>query len=69
MPKGVMLSHQNLTANIRQTLAMGMFDDSVVMLDFLPFYHIYGMMVLLNCGMAVGGDADDAAALRSGRRR
>jgi acyl-CoA synthetase (AMP-forming)/AMP-acid ligase II len=54
MAKGVMLSHQNLTANIRQTLALDMFSDSSIMLDFLPFYHIYGMMVLLNCGMAVG---------------
>jgi acyl-CoA synthetase (AMP-forming)/AMP-acid ligase II len=54
LPKGVMLSHQNLTANIRQTLAMNMFDDKSIILDFLPFYHIYGMMVLLNCGMAVG---------------
>jgi acyl-CoA synthetase (AMP-forming)/AMP-acid ligase II len=54
LPKGVMLSHQNLTANIRQTMALGMTDESAVVLDFLPFYHIYGMMVLLNCGLAVG---------------
>jgi len=54
LPKGVMLSHQNLTANIRQTLALNMFSDTSIMLDFLPFYHIYGMMVLLNCGMAIG---------------
>lgn len=52
--KGVMLSHQNLTSNIRQTLALNMFSGDSIMLDFLPFYHIYGMMVLLNCGMAVG---------------
>ena len=55
LPKGVMLSHQNLTANIRQTLALeGMFTGNSIILDFLPFYHIYGMMVLLNCGMATG---------------
>ncbi len=54
LPKGVMLSHQNLTANVRQTMALGMTDESAVVLDFLPFYHIYGMMVLLNCGLAVG---------------
>ncbi len=54
LPKGVMLSHQNLTANIRQTIALGMTLESSVVLDFLPFYHIYGMMVLLNCGLAVG---------------
>jgi acyl-CoA synthetase (AMP-forming)/AMP-acid ligase II len=54
LPKGVMLSHQNLTANIRQTLALGMVNEGEVMLDFLPFYHIYGMMLLLNCGLAGG---------------
>ena len=54
LPKGVMLSHQNLTANIRQTMALGMTTEDAVVLDFLPFYHIYGMMVLLNCGLAVG---------------
>lgn len=54
LPKGVMLSHQNLTANIRQTIALEMMSDDAVVLDFLPFYHIYGMMVLLNCGLVVG---------------
>jgi acyl-CoA synthetase (AMP-forming)/AMP-acid ligase II len=54
LPKGVMLSHQNLTANIRQTVALNMSSESSVILDFLPFYHIYGMMILLNCGLAVG---------------
>ncbi len=54
LPKGVMLTHQNLTANIRQTLALEMTTESAVVLDFLPFYHIYGMMVLLNSGLASG---------------
>jgi acyl-CoA synthetase (AMP-forming)/AMP-acid ligase II len=54
LPKGVMLSHQNLTANIRQTLALEMMSESGIMLDFLPFFHIYGMMVLLNCGLVTG---------------
>jgi acyl-CoA synthetase (AMP-forming)/AMP-acid ligase II len=54
LPKGVMLTHQNLTANIRQTLATGVMGEDDVALDILPFYHIYGMMVLLNCGLAAG---------------
>ncbi len=54
LPKGVMLTHQNLTANIRQTMVMRMTTEEAVVLDFLPFFHIYGMMVLLNCGLVVG---------------
>jgi acyl-CoA synthetase (AMP-forming)/AMP-acid ligase II len=54
LPKGVMLTHQNLTANIRQTLATRLMTESDVTLDILPFYHIYGMAVLLNGGLAEG---------------
>jgi acyl-CoA synthetase (AMP-forming)/AMP-acid ligase II len=53
LPKGVMLSHQNLTSSIRQLIALGMASEDEVLLDFLPFYHIYGMMVL-NAGLALG---------------
>lgn len=54
LPKGVMLSHSNLAANVRQTLATGLVDSYSVLLDFLPFYHIYGMTVLMACGFAIG---------------
>ena len=54
LPKGVMLSHYNLTCNVRQTLATGMSGAYSVLLDFLPFYHIYGMIVLMACGFAAG---------------
>ena len=53
-PKGVMLSHYNLTSNVRQTLSTGMTSSYGVYLDFLPFYHIYGMIVLMACGFAAG---------------
>ncbi|WP_440710562.1 AMP-binding protein [Herbiconiux sp. YIM B11900] len=47
-PKGVMLTHRNLVANILQcsdAIPLGR-DDRV--LAVLPFFHIYGMSVLLN---------------------
>ncbi|QDE35712.1 4-coumarate--CoA ligase family protein [Microbacterium foliorum] len=47
-PKGVMLTHRNLIANVsqcRSTISLGA-DDRV--LAVLPFFHIYGMTVLLN---------------------
>ncbi|MDP9267050.1 MAG: AMP-binding protein [Acidobacteriota bacterium] len=58
LPKGVMLSHQNLVANVYQfirpnELASPTPDD--VTLCFLPLYHIYGLNVLLNPVLALGG--------------
>ncbi len=54
LPKGVMLTHFNLTSNIRQLLATGAITTYSALLDFLPFYHIYGMIILMNGGLAAG---------------
>ena len=51
VPKGVMLTHRNLVANVAQcrpTIGLGA-DDRV--LAVLPFFHIYGMTVLLNLAL------------------
>ncbi len=53
-PKGVMLSHHNLTSNVRQTLGAGLIDRYSMMVNFLPFFHIYGMAVLMLPGVAAG---------------
>ncbi|PUB24406.1 4-coumarate--CoA ligase [Promicromonospora sp. AC04] len=49
-PKGVMLTHTNLVANVAQSLAIGVGPDDVVPC-VLPFFHIYGMTVLLNLAL------------------
>ena len=50
-PKGVMLTHRNLVANVAQIRPLhGMVADDVV-LAVLPFFHIYGMTVLLNAAV------------------
>ncbi|WP_370185242.1 AMP-binding protein [Rhodococcus wratislaviensis] len=50
-PKGVALSHRNLVANVAQiTPIQGMTPDDVV-IAVLPFFHIYGMTVLLNAAL------------------
>ncbi|MCP3939070.1 MAG: 4-coumarate--CoA ligase family protein [Actinomycetia bacterium] len=54
LPKGVMLSHHNLVANVHQLLAPGPVDDTSVMIDFLPFFHIYGMVGLMTIGFVAG---------------
>ncbi|MDO8383860.1 MAG: AMP-binding protein [Microbacterium sp.] len=50
-PKGVMLTHRNLVANVAQAGPMvGVGSDDVV-LAVLPFSHIYGMTVLLDLAL------------------
>ncbi|GAA1219362.1 4-coumarate--CoA ligase family protein [Microbacterium maritypicum] len=47
-PKGVMLTHRNLVANVSQCQPVLGVDASDRVLAVLPFFHIYGMTVLLN---------------------
>jgi acyl-CoA synthetase (AMP-forming)/AMP-acid ligase II len=47
-PKGVMLSHRNLVANVVQSGALIGVARSDRVLAVLPFFHIYGLTVLLN---------------------
>ncbi len=57
LPKGVMLSHYNLVANVYQTLTPGEYgaiSGEDVMLCFLPLYHIYGLTVGLNLALTCG---------------
>src|SRR4051794_33640321 len=54
LSKGVMLTHRNLLANIAQTVeTSGMREDETIV-AVLPLFHIYGMQVLMNCGLASG---------------
>jgi len=50
-PKGVMLTHRNLVANVAQIDPIqGTTADDKVM-AILPFFHIYGMTVLMNSSL------------------
>lgn len=49
-PKGVMLTHRNLVANVAQNTGLGLRGDDVIP-AVLPFFHIYGMTVLLNLAL------------------
>ena len=58
LPKGVMLTHRNLVANLCQCEGMEGFDafgEKDVVIAVLPFFHIYGMVVIMMLGLAGGG--------------
>jgi acyl-CoA synthetase (AMP-forming)/AMP-acid ligase II len=48
LPKGVMLTHRNLVANVLQCDGLDDIRDDDVAIAVLPFFHIYGLSVLLN---------------------
>jgi acyl-CoA synthetase (AMP-forming)/AMP-acid ligase II len=52
--KGVMLTHRNLVANIAQTLGPLQLRPEDNLVAVMPFFHIYGMQVLMNCGLRAG---------------
>jgi acyl-CoA synthetase (AMP-forming)/AMP-acid ligase II len=54
LPKGVMLTHHNLVANLLQSAAVFDVRGGDVMLGVLPFFHIYGMTVIMNFALHVG---------------
>jgi 4-coumarate--CoA ligase len=53
-PKGVMLTHKNLVANLEQCEPLIQLGEDEVIFAVLPFFHIYGMTVLMNFGLARG---------------
>ncbi|MDU9002238.1 AMP-binding protein [Sedimentitalea todarodis] len=54
LPKGVMLTHRSMVVNIDQTLQASEMNGAELTVAFLPFFHIYGMQVLINMHLAVG---------------
>ncbi|MFK8082307.1 MAG: AMP-binding protein [Granulosicoccus sp.] len=54
LPKGVMLSHHNLVANLVQLNSAVQHDDEEVGLAVLPFFHIFGMQALMGSLLSEG---------------
>jgi acyl-CoA synthetase (AMP-forming)/AMP-acid ligase II len=53
LPKGVMLTHRNVVANLAQLAAVEHRELSALV-AVLPFFHIYAMVVILNFGLMRG---------------
>ncbi len=57
VPKGAMLSHQNLTANARQINRIYPFDaEHDRMIGVLPFFHVFSNTTVLNRTVLNGGE-------------
>ncbi|HEX8647103.1 MAG TPA: 4-coumarate--CoA ligase family protein [Thermoleophilaceae bacterium] len=54
LPKGVMLSHRNLVSNLSQMQQCFPIREDDVLVGVLPFFHIYGMVVIMNQGLRAG---------------
>lgn len=54
LPKGVMLTHHNLVANIKQMEGLNYFFENDILICILPLFHIYGLVVVLNMGLYTG---------------
>jgi len=54
LPKGVMLTHYNLVANLCQMEGLDYFTQDDTLVCLLPLFHIYGLVVVLNMGLYAG---------------
>ncbi len=54
LPKGVMLTHRNLVANLCQMDGLSYFYETDTLICVLPMFHIYGLVVVLNMGLYCG---------------
>lgn len=54
LPKGVMLTHQNLVSNMVLSCLPNPIDETDSMIGVLPFFHIYGMVLILNLAVYRG---------------
>src|SRR5262245_2897072 len=54
LPKGVLLTHTNLTTMIRQVQAVARFTERDVVLALAPFFHVLGGVVTMAVPLAAG---------------
>ena len=53
-PKGIMLSHGNISSNVQSLVKAWGFQESDCLLHALPIYHVHGLFVALGCALMTG---------------
>jgi acyl-CoA synthetase (AMP-forming)/AMP-acid ligase II len=64
LPKGVMLTHANLLSNLYQVFHAHEVSDRDLFINQLPFFHIYGMTVLMGNAILAGATQVIASRFR-----
>lgn len=64
LPKGVMLTHANLLSNLFQIIQAHEVSDGDLFINQLPFFHIYGMTVLMGASIMAGATQVVASRFR-----
>jgi long-chain acyl-CoA synthetase len=64
LPKGVMLTHSNLLNNLYQIVQAHEVSTSDVLINQSPFFHIYGMTVLMGASVMAGATQVVASQFR-----
>ncbi len=54
VPKGIMLSHQNLLSNTKTLVEFWGFNEKDCLLHSLPIFHVHGLFVALGCALLSG---------------
>ena len=54
LPKGVMLTHRNLVAMLRQMEVTDPFSDADTLVCVVPMSHLYGLHIVVNLGLSHG---------------
>src|SRR5210317_905958 len=62
--KGAMLSHRNITSNVRTAIELFDLDSSMHTLSFLPINHVFEQVAGIILPLAVGGTVSFAESLR-----
>lgn len=65
VPKGIMLTHNNLLANTRSLVGAWGFTDADRLLHALPIFHVHGLFVAIGCVLMSGASMRWLAAYKA----